>query len=68
VEKDRQEVETDLQDAELGSGADRVFGAAGMVREGARGAEIRGKRRVGLAGFGGFVMLCLTMSCCDQYC
>ena len=42
AEKEKREVETDLENAELGSGPDRALGTAGIVSEGEMGAAVRG--------------------------
>lgn len=66
TQRDTQELVTETQGAELGFGSERGLIVAGIVSEGVRGPEVRGKGKIGLARPLSFIMLCMTTLRCDR--
>lgn len=64
--RDIQELEIEMQEAELGSESGRGWIIAGMVSEGVRGPNVRGKEKIGLARLLDFIMLRIGPFRCDQ--
>jgi hypothetical protein len=66
TQRDIQELEIEMQEAELGSESGRGLIMAGMVSEGVRGPSVRGKETIGLARLLVFIMLCMGTFRCDR--
>lgn len=64
--RDIQELEIEMQEAELGSESGRGLIMAGMVSEGVRGPNVRGKEKIGLVRLLDFIMLCMGTFRCDR--